>query len=234
MGATRATKDRALWLLLGAVALTVALYVVPYGYYVGYPLVLLSTYAHEMGHGLTALAVGGGFDSFVMAPDGSGLAYLRVPDSRLTHAATSAGGLIGPALLAAAFFALARSSKTAHVGLSAFGAATLVSVVAVVRSPFGWLFVGVLGAGCAYLGLKSSARVAQAVLAFLAVQLSLSVFSRGDYLFTETAGAGPSDVAQMARALFLPYWFWGIVCGAISVLVLLFGVRIFLGSTHRV
>lgn len=219
---------------MGAVVLTIALYVVPYGHYVAYPLVLLSTYAHEMGHGLTALVVGGEFESFVMAPDGSGLAYLRIPDNRLAHAATSAGGLIGPALLAAAFFAAARRSKTAHVGLLVFGAATLLSVVAVVRSPFGWLFVGLLGAGCLYLGLESTPRVAQAVLAFLAVQLSLSVFSRGDYLFTETAGAGPSDVAQMAQALWMPYWFWGVVCGAISVLVLLLGIRTFLGSTRRV
>ena len=68
----------------------------------------------------------------------------------------------------------------------------------------------------------------------MAVQLSLSVFSRADYLFTETAGAGPSDVAQMADALFLPYWFWGIVCGAISGLVLLSGIRTFSRSTsHR-
>ena len=229
-----AARDRARWILLGAVALTIALYIVPYGHYVAYPLVLLSTYAHEMGHGITALLVGGDFDSFVMAPDGSGLAYLRIPDSRLARAATSSGGLLGAALLAAAFFGLAKRSKTAHVGLLAFGVATLVALVLVVRSPFGWFFVGSLGAACVYLGLKSTARVAQAVLAFLAVQLSLSVFSRGDYLFTETAGAGPSDVAQMADALFLPYWFWGVVCGAISVIVLLSGIRTFLGSTRRV
>ncbi len=229
-----ASRNRSLWILLGAVAVTLGLYVVPYGHCVAYPLVLLSTYAHEMGHGITAALLGGEFDSFVMAPDGAGLAYLRIPDSRLAHAATSAGGLIGPALLAATFFGLAKRSKTAHVGLLAFGVATLVAFVLVVRSPFGWIFVGSLGAACMYLGLKSTARVAQAVLAFLAVQLSLSVFSRGDYLFTETAGAGPSDVAQMAQALFLPYWFWGVVCAAISGLILLYGIRTFLGWTRRV
>ena len=56
-----------------------------------------------------------------------------------------------------------------------------------------------------------------------------SVFARGDYLFTpvaETAGgAMPSDVGQIAAALVLPYWFWGAVCGGISVLVLGYGVR---------
>ena len=53
----------------------------------------------------------------------------------------------------------------------------------------------------------------------------------GDYLFTESTGVGPSDVDQMADALLLPYWFWGIVCGAISVAVLMMGMRSFLRAT---
>ena len=225
------TKDRRRLVLLGVVVVTVALYFVPYGYYIAYPLILLSTYAHEMGHGLTALLVGGSFESFVMAPDASGLAYLQIPDSRLARAVTSAGGLVSPALLAALLFWLAKRSKTAHVGLLAFGIATLVALVLVVRSAFGWLFVGALGATCVYLGVKSTAQVAQVALAFMAVQLSLSVFSRADYLFTENAGAGPSDVAQMADALALPYWFWGLFCGVLSVVVLARGVRTFLRAT---
>ena len=183
---------------------------------------------HEMGHGLTALLLGGTFDSLVMSADGSGVAYLHVPDSRIARAATSAGGLVGPAFLAAVFFWLAKRPRTAHAGLMVFGLASLVALVLVVRSPVGWLLVGALGAGSVLLAVKSSARVAQVVLAFMAVQLSLSVFSRGDYLFTESTGVGPSDVAQMADALVLPYWFWGIVCGAISVAVLLKGMRSFL------
>jgi len=29
--------------------------------------------------------------------------------------------------------------------------------------------------------------------------------------------------------LFLPYWFWGFVCGAFAVLALLYGLRTFWG-----
>ncbi len=76
--------------------------------------------------------------------------------------------------------------------------------------------------------------MAQPLVAFLAVQLSLSAFSRADYLFTATAqtGAGtfPSDVAQMANSLLLPYWFWGATCGTFSILVLLAGLWLFLRS----
>ena len=181
-----------------------------------------------MGHGLTALLVGGTFESLVIFADGSGVAYLGIPDSRLARAATSAGGLVGPALLAAVFFWLAKRPKTAHAGLMIFGVASLVALVLVVRNPVGWFLVGALGAGSVVLAVKSSPHAAQVVLAFMAVQLSLSVFSRGDYLFTQSTGVGPSDVAQMAEALWLPYWFWGFVCGAISVAVLMTGMRSFL------
>ncbi len=223
-------RDRGGWILLGAVAVTLVLYVIPYGRILAYPLVLLSTFAHEMGHGVTALLAGGTFESFEMSADASGVAYLTIPNGRLARAATSFGGLVGPAILAAVFFRLARSSRAAHAGLTVFGAATLLALVLVVGNVFAGFFVGVLGAVCVTIGLKSSPRVSQAAIAFMAVQLSLSVFSRGDYLFAESAGSGPSDVAQMAAALFLPYWFWGVACGAISVVVLVLGLRAFLIS----
>ena len=70
---------------------------------------------------------------------------------------------------------------------------------------------------------------AQTLVTFLAAQLSLSVFSRSDYLFTDvaqtSAGTMPSDVAQMADALWLPYWFFGALCGVFSIGVLVFGIK---------
>ena len=72
----------------------------------------------------------------------------------------------------------------------------------------------------------------QLTVVFLAVQLTLSVFSRSDYLFTDVAhtsnGPMPSDVAVMQQALVLPYWFWGGVCALFSVTVLWFGIKRFL------
>ncbi len=231
MGTVR--EREAFWMLLGAVTVTLLLYVVPYGQFLGYPLVLLSTFAHEMGHGVAAALVGGSFVSFEMSPDASGVAQLMVPDSRLAKAATAAGGLVGPAVLAFVFFLLARRPTTSRSTLTAFGAVSLLALVLVVRGWFGWLFVGALSTGCLWAGLKARAKVSQWVLAFMAVQLSLSVFSRSDYLFTERAGAAPSDVAQMASALFLPYWFWGALVGAMSAGVVGFGMRLFLRQRSR-
>ena len=84
------------------------------------------------------------------------------------------------------------------------------------------------------LALLARPWLSQVALILGGVQLALSVFSRGDYLFTHVARTGngdfPSDVANMASALWLPYWFWGAVCGAFSVAMLALGVWLFLRS----
>ena len=61
--------NRARIALFGAAVVTIVLYFVPFGKYVLYPLMLFSTFVHEMGHGLTA-ALGGDFLYFKMWADG--------------------------------------------------------------------------------------------------------------------------------------------------------------------
>lgn len=221
--------ERARLVLLASVTLTVLLYVVPYGHYVAYPLMLLSTLAHEMGHGIMALLVGGSFHRFVMWPDGSGMAEWSGDGGASSRALVAAGGLVGPAVAAAVGFAVGRTIRGARGALTGLAAILALALLLVVRNLFGFVFVAVVLAGCFLAARKASGEVAQLVLIFLAVQLALSVFSRGDYLFTPTAetagGVMPSDVGQIAAALLLPYWFWGLVCGAASVAVLLYGIR---------
>ncbi len=218
--------------LILSIAVTVVLWLIPYGHTIGYPLVLLSTIAHEMGHGIAALLVGGRFDSFVVNADASGVAAVAAPSSRLAAAFVSAGGLCGPACVAALGFIAARKPRSGRFALLAAGAFLAISLPWVVRNLVGWLAVGAFAALCLVVALKASPEAARTVLVFLSVQLSLSVFSRGGYLFTPSAqtahGVMPSDVSNMAEALFLPYWFWGAVCGAFSVVVLIGGVSTYL------
>jgi hypothetical protein len=69
------------------------------------------------------------------------------------------------------------------------------------------------------------------------MQLAISVFSRGDYLFTDTAvtgsGAGASDTAHMAMAFGGHFMLWGAVCGLFSVLILAAGAFVFLRGAPR-
>jgi len=216
--------------LLVSAAITLALYVVPYGQVLARPLLLLSTLAHEMGHGLTALLLGGTFERLQMWASGAGVSEMDLTGfGRIRQGLTLAGGLVGPAVAAALCFKLGKTGRGARSCLLGVGFFLLAAELLVIRNLFGFVFTGLVAAGCLFAGTRLSPERAQWVVVFLGVQLALSVFSRADYLFTRgvenPSGVFPSDVMRMQTALFLPYWFWGLVCGGFSVMVLIYGVR---------
>ncbi len=231
-----AVARRARLVLVASIGLTVALWVVPFGNFVEWPLLIFSTFAHELGHGLAAIAVGGNFKAMLMHADGSGAATYTVFVGRLGHATIAAGGLVGPALAAAVCFGCGRTPRRARICLLAMGTCMVLAEFLVVRTLFGWIFVGLMAGLFLAIGLYGPEWFAQVSLVFVGVQLALSVFSRADYLFTPVAATGsgtmPSDVAQIAEALVLPYWFWGGCCGLLSVLVLVLALAGYLRSPN--
>lgn len=224
-------EERLGTLLIVSVVVTAALYFIPHARTIAYPLLLLSTYAHEMGHGVAALLAGGAFDSFVMFADGSGVAMMRIPPTRFAAAFSSAGGLLGPPIVAAILFAFATRRRWAGAVLWTIGALSTLTVLLWVRSAFGVFFVLSFAALVVAFARWAKPVVQQFVVIFLATQLGLSVFSRGDYLFTASArtakGEMPSDVQQIANALVGPYWLWGALIALISVLVLGLAIRFY-------
>jgi hypothetical protein len=241
MAAVRTKEDellrRARLLLLGSIVVTLGLYHVPHGEYVAYPLLLISTVAHELGHGLAAVLAGGTFIRFEMAADGSGFAMHSGVGSGLGRAFTAAGGLCGPAVAAAVCFVGGRTPVWSKRLLAAFGFGLLLAMLLVVRGGFSLMFVGLLAGACLGIALWARAELSQLAIIFLGVQLALSVYSRSDYLFMQYAetemGRMPSDSQQMANALGLPYWFWGGLCAAFSAAVLLVGSWYFLRGARK-
>ena len=196
---------------------------------------LLSTLVHELGHGLTAVVVGGDFLSLEMFADGSGVAATAHAGGPGARALVSAGGLVGPAIVACGLFLLGRSERRARTALGVLAGLLVLVTVLVVRNAFGIAYVLVLSGLLAAIVRFGSAWLARFGMVFVAVQLALSVFSRGDYLFTPVArtetGNMPSDVAQIADALLLPYWVWGGLCGLFSVAVMVLGIWLYLRPT---
>ncbi|HKE16095.1 MAG TPA: M50 family metallopeptidase [Kofleriaceae bacterium] len=227
---------RARWVLLISAAVTIALYVVPYGHLIARPLMYLSTLVHELGHGLAAMLAGGSFVKLEMWSDGSGAA-LTGSISSWQRALTIAGGLVGPAVAAAVGFAVARRARWSRWALGAIGLLLVWAMIFKMRNGFGLMVAGIVAGAALLVAWRASADVAQLVLGFLSVQLALSVFSRGDYLFTDTAqtgaGPGPSDSAQLAQALIGPYWLWGGVCAAVSLAALAAGAWLMLRGVAR-
>ena len=225
-------SGNAIVMLVISIIITASLYYVPYGHIVAYPLLLLSTLAHEMGHGVASVLVGGNFEQFVLYQDASGVAtssWYGTP-TRFQSACTSAGGLVGPAFVGMVMFIAGKRDRINKGFLCVLGLCLILSVALVVRNMFGMIFVGSVGVCMILVGVYAKPRIAQLFSYLIGVQLALSVFSRGDYLFMEyaetTAGRMPSDVAKMSQALFLPYWVWGIICGGMSILFLLVGLYI--------
>jgi hypothetical protein len=221
--------------LLISILATVALYTIPQLRLIARPLVLLSTLAHELGHGLAAIAMGCSFERLAMFSDASGVAHWSGNPGRLARAVISAGGLMGPAAMAGVLFSVTRSGSAAKATATTMAVALLVIDLLWVRNLFGFGFVLLLSAALFTLVSRTSVETVRTVLLFLACQLALSVFSRGDYLFTDvaktSAGEMPSDVAHIEAALILPYWVWGGFIGLLSVAILWAGVRPWIRDT---
>ena len=214
-------------LLAAAIALLALERWVPGGRLVLYPLTLLATWVHEMGHGLTALFLGGGFDSLEVNADASGLAHTATPEG-WRAAAVSAGGLLAPPLVGAGVLAFARGPTRGAAVLLGFAGALALSAVLWVRSLIGLLTVLPLAAVLGVLGWRGGS-LRLGIAQFLGLIFALDTLSRFDYLFTSTATIGgepvPSDVSGIANGLFPPMFLWGIAIGAIDLLLLGFGLR---------
>lgn len=237
MTATEQSKQvasRAGWALVISVVATIAVYQISALNFLAYPLYMLSTLVHEMGHGIGALLTGGSFDSFTMHTDGSGLAHVR-PVSELATAFGCAAGLVGPPFVGALYLVVGRRAKLARIALAATGLFFVLAIVLWVRGAFGISFTAVVATACLAIAWRASAETARVVLLFLASQLALATFSDRGYLFMDyvsgemTGGATtPSDVKIMEMAIGMPYWFWGIVCGAFSVAVIVLAAWLYM------
>jgi len=227
-------RRQAAIVLVGSVAITLAMFLIPSPentWWLLAPFRWLHIYVHEFGHGVAALVSGGEFDKFEMYTY-SGLAYTRTSGS-LASAFVCAGGLCGPAIVGGVFLATGRNARLARLSLAAFGVFMALSLLLWTRTAFGWGFGATMAVLSLGVALRARAALAQAVLVFLGVQLALSVYTGGGYLFTQyvtiqNGHRGPSDTQAMADALGMPYWFWGTVCGGFSLVVLLGGLWLYL------
>lgn len=235
-------RRQAAIVLAGSVAITVAMFLIPSPentWWLLAPFRWLHIYVHEFGHGVAALLAGGEFDKFEMYTY-SGLAYTHTSGS-LAAAFVCAGGLCGPAVVGGVFLATGRNARLARYALGAFGLFMAISLVLWTRTPFGWGFGATVAALALLVAVKAKPALAQMVTVFIGVQLALSVYTGGGYLFTQyveiqNGHRGPSDTQAMSDALGMPYWFWGIVCAGFSAMVLLGGLWLYVKprrSAHK-
>jgi hypothetical protein len=201
---------------------------IPGGKIILYPLTLLSTWYHEMAHGLMAVVLGGNFKKLEIFANGSGLARYEYRGSLFLGAIgkvlVSAAGPMGPPIIGAGFILASRSLQISQQRLIILGSFMLISVVIWVRTGIGILVISLLGLIILGIGLKASPEVQVFLIQFLGVQACISTFRDFNYIFRYCGGN--SDTAQIAKILILPHWFWGILITLASLFLLIQSLRI--------
>jgi hypothetical protein len=206
--------------------LTILIWHVPGGFYVLYPFTILGTWFHEMGHGLSALLLGGDFHYIDIYSNGSGLAVHSgsLFLGNFGRAFVAAGGHLGPTIAGALIIAVTKKEKVSLYLLPILGVILLLSVIFYVRSIFGILIITLFGLLILYLSFRSDIKWRLLTLQLLGVQGCLSVYMNIGYLFSKGATVGgnqyQSDTGVIENALLLPYWFWGIMIVVFSIFLI--------------
>ena len=186
----------------------------PFGNYLIYPFMILATWFHEMGHGLTALLFGYDFERLIIYSNGSGLAESSMPAdaSRFSRAMIAAGGPLGPSFIGSALILASAKAKLWRPALLVLSLIIAVSTLIWVRSTTGWIVLPAVAVGLALLAWKGGSGWIRFALQFLGMLAALSMFMSWDYLFMESARIGGqvilSDTGAIEANLFLPHWFW--------------------------
>jgi hypothetical protein len=211
---TPGSQGEAIGRLVVAGLVVTMLPALPFGAYLIYPFAILTTWFHEMGHGLTALAVGQQFEQLVIFSNGSGVAQSAVSadSGRLTHAAIAAGGPLAPSAVGALLIMASAHPRAWRPVLWLASAAIFASVIVWVRSPTGWWALPLVAAILALVAWRGSPAWARFSLQFLGVLGAMSMLRDFNYLLTEQAVIGGkailSDTGQIEAALGLPHWIW--------------------------
>jgi len=197
----------------------IVIWQLPYLGWLQYPFVLLGTWFHEMGHGLTALIIGGTFEYLEIYENGGGVAYSDIGSTYLplglAKAITAVGGLFGPVIMGAVLIISAKYHKSSMIMLRVLIALIIVSLILWIRSFWGITVMSGYAALLIGITLFKSRKLELITIMFLGFQSVLSTYLQLDYLFTKQFERNGviqiSDTQAIANNTFGTYWMWAIV-----------------------
>jgi len=181
-----------------------------------------------MGHGLTAIFVGGDFKYLEIYENGGGVAYYNLGGSYMPqfmgNAFVAAGGLLGPAVIGALLIVSAKSHKISMIALRILMGVMVLSLLLWIRSFWGIAVLSSFAVFLFVITLFKSRKLEVIVILFLGLQSVLSTYLQLDYLFTkqfERDGVIQiSDTQAIAENTIGTYWIWAILIILISIYLL--------------
>ncbi len=211
---------------------------IPLGNYLIYPFTILTTWFHEMGHGLTAMALGADFQSLEIYGNGSGVAQSQFDStpSAVANALVGAGGPLGPSIFGSLLILASAKLQYVRPTLIALAALIGISTVIWVSTMTGFVVLPLVALALVGVAMRASDRIALFTAQFLGVVAALSMFQDWDYLFSYSGVVAGrpmlSDTGAMSEALWLPYWVWAIIIIAVSGLMIGASLKYALAEEH--
>lgn len=167
----------------------------------GLPFVLLSTWVHELGHGLGAIVSGGRFESMIITPGLSGLAH-TFSGSDFERIIVLLGGLLGPSIAGAVMLVLSRRMGLNRLALYLLAGALLVTVVFWAGDMFTRVTVLSFGVAVTAMALMGHSALRHLFAHIIAISFCLNAVAQLDYVFMRNANvgsyAGQSDTGALA------------------------------------
>jgi hypothetical protein len=222
-------RSRGLLLLVLAVVIFFVLNIVPFGYFIQWPFVIITTFVHEMGHGLMAILTGGNLIQIEIYQNASGLAKTQAV-AGWRQAAIAAAGLLAPSILGGAFIIAGKSRQISSRVFLLFSLFILISCVLWVRSTFGLLVLLPTGALFLWISQKGSTALQHFMIQFLGVHMLVDTLTRTmSYLFSSSALVGGqsrhSDSAAVAQQLIGGHLFWACMIALLSIWIFYYSLR---------
>jgi len=215
-------------LLLACLVLVIALNTRE-GRYLLYPFRILSTWVHEMCHGLAAILTGGRVTKLLIFEDGSGLAYTSVSGAN-RRAIVSSAGYLGTAVAGCLLLLFRRTTLGPTIGTIGLGVGLLLSCALFVRNVFGAVMLSIEGIALVWMGWKLPAVWLDNLFNFLAATCSLNAVDSIDDLFASGSyyvggeQVDGSDAHSVADIWGMNYIFWATSWLWISIILTAIGI----------
>lgn len=233
--------------LLGAAAISVLLWFIPYAEVLTYPFRIFVTFIHEGGHALAALLTGNSVASLSVAMNASGETHTS-RGGLISEILVSSSGYLGSMAFGALLLVLIRRAIAARLVLLGsavliFGLTIIFGLVTPVFSfeswsgiPFTLLSGTLITAGLVLIAKFASARAAMFFVSFLAVQCVLNALFDLKTVFllsTPFAQSAHTDAANMAATTGIPAILWAVIWAAVALGILWFAMRMYVAGRDQ-
>ena len=218
--------------VLGASALTLILWFIPFVGLILYPIRFFVTYVHELCHAFAAVLTLGWPIGVQVFLDTSGVTHTLGG----LGLAISSAGYVGTPLVGALLLLLAARRSTIRPALVSLGAVFAISALWLGANFLAWGGGLVIGALLIAMGLKGSNRMTRFGLSFLAIQCMLNALSDLRFLFWLSIGSSaPTDAQNMANATggLVPAVLWTTLWALTAVGILGVTLRLYYVTTVR-